>query len=594
MRDLLALVVGDRAPWRVWVPVALFTLVGTPLAFVMPLLEKRLIDDVVLPRRPELLPPLVAGYAGVWLLSSATGLVAGVLRTYLVEKLARGLRHRLFVHCELLSVSFSHREHSARTMSLFFNDVPLVVGLVGSTLIAALNSLVALAIGAVVLVSLSWQLAVVGAVLPPLLGGVALVLTRPLRPATRRAQEKVAELAQHLQESLAGLREVVAFGCEQAQSLRFGVVLGELLRLRMRVAFMEGALGAGSSVFSLIVSLVVVGYGGYLVIRGEASLGTLVAMQTLFSLLFPPLRQLFGLGGALQKASGAAERITAFLATRPQVQQLPHAHAPLEVVGTITFDAVGFAYQPDRPVLHDVSFTAHAGEVVALVGPSGAGKSTLVGLLARFYDPTSGRILLDGADLRDLSLAGLRRHIGMVFQDTFLFATTIRANLALGRPEASTEELVAAARAAHAWEFIERLPQGLDTEVGERGVRLSEGQKQRLAIARALVRDPRILILDEPTAALDARSERLLQAALDNLMRGRTTFVIAHRLATIQRADRILVLDGGRIVEHGSHAQLLARHGLYRELFDSQFGLATEKESLATTAAPLNVFVTPG
>jgi ATP-binding cassette, subfamily B, bacterial MsbA len=182
----------------------------------------------------------------------------------------------------------------------------------------------------------------------------------------------------------------------------------------------------------------------------------------------------------------------------------------------------------------------------------------------------------------------------MVFQDTFLFATTIRANLALGRPEASTEELVAAARAAHAWEFIERLPQGLDTEVGERGVRLSEGQKQRLAIARALVRDPRILILDEPTAALDARSERLLQAALDNLLRGRTTFVIAHRLATIRRADRILVLDGGRIVEHGSHAQLLARHGLYRELFDSQFGLATEKESLATTAAPLNVFVTPG
>ena len=593
MRNLLQLVVGDYLPWRMWALVAVFTLIGTPLAFVMPLLEKRLIDDVVLPRQLDLLPPLVASYAGLWLVSSAAGLVAGVLRTYLVEKLARGLRHRLFVHCELLSVSFSHREHSARTVSIFFNDVPLAVGLVGSTLVAALNSGVALAIGAVVLVSLSWQLAVVGAVLPPLVGGVALVFTRPLRPATRRAQEKVAELAQHLQESLAGLREVVAFGCEQAQSLRFGIVLGELLRLRMRVALMEGAMGAGSSVFSLIVSLVVVGYGGYLVIRGDASLGTLVAMQTLFSLLFPPLRQLVGLGGAIQKALGAAERISTFLETRPQVQQRPGALAPLEVTGTITCDAVGFAYQPDRPVLHNVSFTAHAGELVALVGPSGAGKSTLVSLLARFYEPTSGRVLLDGTDVRDLSLAGLRRHIGMVFQDTFLFATTVRANLALGRPEASTEELIAAARAAHAWEFIERLPHGLDSEVGERGVRLSEGQKQRLAIARALVRNPRILILDEPTAALDARSERLLQAALDNLMRGRTTLVIAHRLATIRRADRILVLDGGRIVEQGSHAQLLAQDGLYRELFDAQFGVTTTGVS-ASAAAPLNVFVTRG
>jgi ABC-type multidrug transport system fused ATPase/permease subunit len=302
---------------------------------------------------------------------------------------------------------------------------------------------------------------------------------------------------------------------------------------------------------------------------------------------------LVGLGGAIQKAFGAAERISTFLETRPQVQQRPGALAPLEVAGTITFDAVGFAYQPDRPVLQNVSFTAHAGELVALVGPSGAGKSTLVSLLARFYEPTSGRVLLDRTDVRDLSLAGLRRHIGMVFQDTFLFATTVRANLALGRPEASTEELIAAARAAHAWEFIERLPHGLDSEVGERGVRLSEGQKQRLAIARALVRNPRILILDEPTAALDARSERLLQAALDNLMRGRTTLVIAHRLATIRRADRILVLDGGRIVEQGSHAQLLAQDGLYRELFDAQFGVTTTGVS-ASAAAPLNVFVTRG
>ena len=595
MQRLLRLVMPERLQWSLWVPLVVFTLAGTPLAFAMPLLEKRLVDEVVLPRRLELLPPLVAAYAGLWLVSSATGLVAGVLRTYIVEQLARGLRYRLFVHCQHLSVAFSHRQHSGRTMSIFFNDVPLVVNLVGSTLVAALNSVVALAIGAVVLFTLSWQLSLVGAVLPLLVGGAALVLTRPLRPATRRAQEKVAELAQHLQESLAGRREIVAFGCEQAQSLRFAVVLGELLRLRMRVALMEGAMGAASSIFSLIVSLVVIGYGGYLVIRGEASLGTLVAMQTLFSLLFPPLRQLAGLAGSTQKALGASERIAALLATMPRVRELPGSQAPREVAGTIVFDRVSFGYQDERMVLREVSFTAAAGDVVALVGPSGAGKSTLLALLARFYDPRGGRVLLDGTDLRELGLAGLRRQIGIVFQDTFLFASTVRANLALGRPDATESELVAAARAAHAWEFIQRLPRGMDSEVGERGVRLSEGQKQRLAIARALVRNPRILLLDEPTAALDARSERLLQAALDNLMRGRTTLVIAHRLATIQRADRILVLDDGRIVEQGSHMELLARRGLYRELFDAQFAdaLATAG-SPATPAGALNVFLTPG
>jgi ABC-type multidrug transport system fused ATPase/permease subunit len=222
-------------------------------------------------------------------------------------------------------------------------------------------------------------------------------------------------------------------------------------------------------------------------------------------------------------------------------------------------------------VLNAISFAACPGELIALVGPSGAGKTTLGGLIVRFHDPTEGRVLLDGVDLRDLTLAGLRDQIGMVFQDTFLFATTIRENIAFGRAGATDAQVVEAAREAYAWEFIERLSDGLDTQVGERGVRLSEGQKQRLAIARALLRDPRILVLDEPTAALDARSEHFLQLALERLMPGRTTFVIAHRLATVQHADRILVLDHGRIVEQGTHAELLHRRGLYRDLFDLQF-----------------------
>jgi ABC-type multidrug transport system fused ATPase/permease subunit len=283
-----------------------------------------------------------------------------------------------------------------------------------------------------------------------------------------------------------------------------------------------------------------------------------------------PAGQVLARIGNAQKALAAVERIYAFLDAAPRVPEAPGARMPRELAGAVTFDRVSFAYQPGRTVLDQVSFSARPGELIALVGPSGAGKSTLVSLIARFYDPTEGRVLLDGIDLRALPLAGLRRQVGIVFQDTFLFATTIRENIAFGRAGASEAEIIAAARAANAWEFIEQLPEGLDTPVGERGVRLSAGQKQRLAIARALLRDPRILILDEPTSALDARSEHLLQTALDNLVRGRTTFVIAHRLATVQRADRVVVLDGGRIVEQGTHTELLQRPGLYRELFELQ------------------------
>jgi ABC-type multidrug transport system fused ATPase/permease subunit len=238
-------------------------------------------------------------------------------------------------------------------------------------------------------------------------------------------------------------------------------------------------------------------------------------------------------------------------------------------------------------VLHEVSLTARPGELVALVGPSGAGKTTLAGLIARFYDPDSGRVLLDGTDVREFTLHGLRSQIGIVFQDTFLFSATIRENIAFGREGATEAEIVAAAHAAHAWEFIERMPDGLDTRTGERGAQLSEGQKQRLSVARVLLRNPRILVLDEPTSALDARSEHLLQAALTELTRGRTTFVIAHRLSTIRRADRILVLDEGRIVQQGTHTELLRRPGLYRELCELQFGperpmeLPLERDSAA-------------
>jgi ABC-type multidrug transport system fused ATPase/permease subunit len=571
MRTLLRSVGDYRPLWWAWLPLLGLAMLVPLVGLVRPLVERYLIDDVVLPRRQELLLSALAIYAGLWALGLGFHMVAGVLRAYLDERLTVSLRQRLFAQSEALSVAFAHREHSGQTMALFFNDAPTVAGLFTTVVIGLLSIVTALVIGVVIMLNLSWPLALAAGVAPPLVAGVAGVLTRPLRPAARRVQDKAAEMTQYLQENLAGLREVVGFGQGRAQAARFGTVLDELLRLRLRVTLIDTALGAGQSLFSLATTLVILGFGGYLVIAGQTTLGTVIAMQSLFGLVFLPTSQLVGLAAGIQKALASADRVYAFLDQTPRVQERPDAQAPVAVAGAVAFEGVSFSYQPGRPVLTDLSFTAHPGELIALVGPSGAGKSTLVSLLGRFYDPTTGRVTLDGRDLRDLTLAGLRQQIAYVFQDTFLFATTIRNNIAFGRPDAGEEQIIAAARTAQAWEFIEQLPAGLATLVGERGVQLSEGQRQRLAIARAILRDPRILILDEPTAALDARSEHLLQAALDSARQGRTTIVIAHRLATVRRADRILVLDGGQLVQQGTHADLLGRPGLYRELFTLQF-----------------------
>jgi ABC-type multidrug transport system fused ATPase/permease subunit len=577
-----------RQLWRVWVPLLVLALISVPVTLGLPLVEKQLIDGVLLPQRLDLLPQMVAIYGVLWLSGTVNQLISSTLSTYLGEQLTVQLRQRLFQHCTALSVGFSDGEHSGRTMSLFVNDVPRLVGLFTSTVITAVSSGLGLVVGIAVMFSLNTQLAIVAGLTPVLVAGLATIVTRPLKAAVRRVQDKAAELTTRIQEHLSGIREVVAFGQEHSQGIRFAAALAELLNLRMRVTLLQSGVQGGQMLFGLTLTLVLFGYGGYLVVQGETTLGTLVAMRSLMSLVFSPAGRTFGLVSNAQAAQVSAERIYSFLDREPLVKENPQARAPRTVDGAVTFDRVSFAYLPDRPVLHDISFSVRPGATVALVGPSGAGKSTLASLIARFYDPTHGRVLLDGTDLRELRLESLRSQIGFVFQDTFLFDTSIRENVAFGRANASEQELIDALHAANAWEFIERLPNGLDTDVGERGVRLSEGQKQRLSIARALLRNPRILILDEPTSALDARSEHLLQAALQNLMRGRTSFVIAHRLATIQRADLILVVNDGRVVEQGTHAELLQREGLYQELFDLQFGLGWRigaHAALATAAS---------
>lgn len=574
MRLLVRCIVENSGPRKVWVPLLALS-VALPLVLVdMPLLQRQLIDDVFTAHRSDLLIPILTNYGALWVASLLGGIARQVLQTYLGERITQDLRQRLVSHATKLSVAYWNREHSGRMLALFYNDAGRVAGLFNSTVIGGVAGVVGTLVSAAIMFRLNPQLAVVTALAPPLAGWLAVYATRPLRPAARRVQDKAAELTERLEENLTGLREIVAFGQEALREAQFTKTMRELISLRMRLTFLDSGFQLGQSIFSFVVFLAILGYGGYLILQGLTTIGTLIAMQSLFNQTFTAAKQLFGLFKDVQVSMASVDRLYAFLDESPAVEDAPMARCLEGVRGEVVFESVSFGYGPDQLVLRDVDLHARPGELVALVGPSGAGKTTMTSLISRFYDPVDGRILLDGIDLRDVSLASLRSQIGVVFQDTFLFATSVRENIAIGRLGATDAEIIAAARAANAWEFIERLPHGLDSHVGQRGAQLSEGQKQRLAIARALLRDPRILILDEPTSALDARSENLLQGALQNLVHGRTTFVIAHRLATVQRADRIVVLDDGRVVEQGTHHQLIQHNGLYRELFELQFGPA--------------------
>jgi ABC-type multidrug transport system fused ATPase/permease subunit len=571
-RTTLARSLGEyRGLWRFWLPLAALTIVTPLIALCLPLLERRLIDQIITPGRLDLLPATIAVYGLLWAGLAAAQQVGGLLRGYLGARYLARMRQRVFDQCGQLAVAFAHREHSGRTLSLFTSDLPTLADFLNSAVVLGLGSIVALCGAVVMMFRLSPQLAIAGAFTPLVVAAISIFVTRPLRPAARRVQEKIAEITERLQEHLTGMREVVAFGREPAERTRFSTTLDALVKLRLRVMLLDTGVQTGQTALSLAVTLVLLGYGSYLVIRGDITLGTLIAMRSLFNLLFQPIGQVLSLVSGTQQALGSADRVQAFLDQTPQVTDAATARPLQRVVGRVTFDDVHFAYSTDRPVLQGVSFVAEPGQTVALVGPSGAGKSTIASLLARFYDTTSGRVLLDTEDVRDVTLSSLRAQIGFVFQDTFLFAGTLRDNIAFGQDDVTEEDITAAARAANAWEFIERLPGGLNTHVGERGIRLSEGQRQRIGIARALIRDPRVLILDEPTSALDARSEQLVQSALERSKQGRTTFIIAHRLATIEAADRILVLDSGRIVEAGSHTELLGREGMYRMLSELQF-----------------------
>jgi ABC-type multidrug transport system fused ATPase/permease subunit len=387
-------------------------------------------------------------------------------------------------------------------------------------------------------------------------------------------RDRLGDINARLQDDLSGMRVIQAFGQEEAELERFRSVSERYFRERVQAIWAWTTFFPTIYFISSVSGVLVLGVGAAMIVNGQLTLGTLVAFLAYIASFYEPLRRLTDVDNVFQQADAAAERIFELLDEMPEIQDAPDAIPLGRITGEVAFDDVHFRYGDDGEVLHDIEFQMAPGQVVALVGPSGAGKTSIANLLCRFYDPTHGRVLVDGHDLRQVQLRSLRQQVAVVLQDTFLFNATVRENLLYGKPDACQAEIIAAAQAAYAHEFIQRLPGGYDTLIGERGVRLSGGQRQRLALARAILTDPRVLILDEATSSVDAEAEYLIQQALDQVMKGRTSLVIAHRLSTIREADKIIALHDGRISEVGDHHELLARDGLYSQLYRRQLELA--------------------
>jgi subfamily B ATP-binding cassette protein MsbA len=534
-------------------------------------LVKPLLDEVFLEKDLFMLQVLPFALIGVYFVKGIARYGQAYLMAQVGQRVVMRLRDEVYEHLQGMSLSFFNNRASAELLSRLTHDVGRLGRMSSQDPALAIREVFTLFILLVVVFAREWRLATIALVVFPLIALALVRIGKKLRVINKRGQENIAELSVVIQETLTGTKIMKAFGREAHERERFKQANRKLYRLLMRDVHVHeltsplmefiGALGIGAALW----------YGGSQVIQGETTPGTFFSFLTGLMMLYGPVRKLSNTSNQMQQAVPAAERVFELLDLKQTVVDRPQAKPLQELRETIAFEQVSFQYDDGTaPVLHDISLLIRKGEMVAFVGMSGAGKSTLADLIPRFHDATSGRITIDGVDIRDYTLASLRAQIGIVTQETILFNETVAHNIGYGKPGARFDDIVQAAQLAYAHEFIEDLPQGYDTIIGERGVKLSGGQRQRIAIARALLKGSPILILDEATSELDAESEFMLQKALANLVEGRTVFVIAHRLSTVMKADRIVVVDGGQIVEMGTHEELLARKGLYNRLHTLQ------------------------
>jgi len=557
---------------------ALLLLLSSLLTLALPWAIRWLVDTVFVNRDLSQLNRIAVALLGLFVLQMGLSVGNTYLLARIGQRLIADLRLSIHERVQNLPLRFFAERRTGEIVSRVSSDVTIVQTALTDTPISFLGQVVTLVGGLTLMVVMNSRLTLlILALIPPLIL-IGMLFGRRLERLSTAVQDRLADSTVALEEMLSGIRVVKSFAREKYEAERFqrhveSAFATAMSRARVRAVFVPLISFAGFGALTFLLW-----YGGRQVILGTLTPGELVAFLVYMMMVAGPMASFAGLYAQMREALGAGRRVFELLDTPAEPLDAPGAIQPGRLRGEVRFLDVSFGYEGVRPVLQDISLAVEPGEVMAVVGPSGVGKTTLVNLIPRFYDPTAGRIEIDGQDIRRLDLRGLRQQIGLVPQETFLFGGTVGENIAYGRPGASQAEIVAAAQAANADEFVAGFPDGYQTVVGEKGAKLSMGQRQRLTIARVLLKDPRILVLDEATSSLDTESERLVQEALERLMHGRTTFVIAHRLTTIQRADRIIALQDGRIVEQGPHEELVKRGGLYQHLWALQFADAVDPE----------------
>jgi ATP-binding cassette subfamily B multidrug efflux pump len=577
-RTLRRLLGYFRPFWGLLLAVAVLVVVSTLLRLAAPYLTGVAVDQFIAPSdkpfpvwltwilapdasRPDGLTVTMLVLLGTYLLNWAATARQFYLMTLAGQRVLLHMRTQIFQRIQTLSLAFFDRHEAGDLMSRLVNDTQ-VINQVFSGGVVRLASMSLSLIGIVAsMLSLNWRLALASFAVLPVMVLTTTVFARRARVAFRRTRQTIGEVSAELQENISAVREVQAFAREDENVDEFEAINAANRDANVQAESILSAFSPALDVLSTIAMAIVAGYGGYLALAYDpplVSVGVIVSFLLYVRRFYEPIRGIASLYAQVQAAVAGAERIFELLDTQPEITDAPDAVRLPPVQGRVEFDHVTFSYQDEEPVLQDVSLVAEPGQTVALVGPTGVGKTTLVSLLTRFYDVDDGAIQIDGHDVRQVNRESLRRQMGIVLQDTFLFSGTVMDNIRYGRLEASDEEVIAAAQLANADQFIERLPEGYQAQLGERGHNLSQGQRQLVAIARAVLADPRILILDEATSSVDTRTELLIQRALDELLKGRTSFVIAHRLSTIRNADQVFVLHEGRVVERGTHEELLA------------------------------------
>lgn len=553
--------------WKYLLVSVVFMLVVSLSNLVLPWIIKDVIDKVLEDKDLHMLYIIIAAILVTFFIRAITTFGHRYLMGFIGQSVIMDLRNALYHHLQKLSIAYYDRRRTGEIMSNLTNDIGALQTAIVDNFIQMVQE-GAIFIGSFAsMIYLQWKLTVLCLVIVPLVSFIIKFFGRKLHSSGRDVQERIADVTSMLQETIQGVRIVRSFNRGAYEEERFRRINKKSFSATVRSIRQQSQMTPFVEFLSSIAVCAIIWYGGVSVIDGLMTTGELIAFLIYAINLANPTKRLAESLGNIQKSLAAADRVFAIMDEKPQVQDKPDAKPLAVTEGRVEARHVAFSYEKENPVLTDLDFIAEPGQTIAVVGPSGAGKTTIANLLPRFYDVTGGAIYIDGVDIRDVSVGSLRNNIGLVPQDTLLFNTTIKENVLYGCLDATDEEVWAAIRAANAEKFIKELPGGIDTKVGDRGIVLSGGQRQRIAIARAILKDPKILILDEATSALDTESEKIVQDALDKLMVGRTSFVIAHRLSTIRNADQILVLNHGVIEERGTHDELMAKGGLYHELY---------------------------